>query len=71
MGEFARPLETIMAGTDPLAVDATAWRIIESERARRGLPSLAEAGRPPRYIATAAQLGLGVADEDAITVAAV
>jgi hypothetical protein len=35
---------------------------IEAERAKRGLPTLEAAGRPARFLATAARLGLGVAD---------
>jgi len=56
------PLGALAASTDPVALDAWAWRIIEAERARRHLPSLDKAGRPPRYIATAAGYGLGVGD---------
>jgi uncharacterized protein (DUF362 family) len=53
-------LGRIAASTDPVAADLWAWRAIDSERVRRGLPSLEEAGRPPRFIATAARYGLGV-----------
>ncbi len=60
------PLGVIAASTDPVALDAWAWRIIEAERARRSLPSLEKAGRPPRYIATAAAYGLGVGDPEAV-----
>jgi hypothetical protein len=45
-----------------VAADLWAWRVIDAERLRRGLPSLEEAGRPPRFIATAAGYGLGVGD---------
>jgi hypothetical protein len=37
-----------------VALDHTAWQIIERKRAEAGLPTLEAAGRPPRYIATAA-----------------
>lgn len=59
---------SIMCATDPVALDAVAWQVIEGIRASNGLPTLEQAGRPPRHIATAARLGLGVADLSAIRV---
>jgi uncharacterized protein (DUF362 family) len=56
------PLGAVVASTDPLAADAWAWRVIDAERKRRGLPSLEDAKRPPRFLATAAGYGLGVGD---------
>ena len=55
-------LGLVAASTDPVAADLWAWQVIEAERARRGLPTLEAAGRPVRYLATAAGHGLGVAD---------
>lgn len=60
------PLGAVVASTDPLSADAWAWRVIDSERKRRGLPSLEDAKRPPRFLATAAGYGLGVGDPAAI-----
>jgi uncharacterized protein (DUF362 family) len=60
------PLGAVVVSTDPVAADAWAWRVIDGERARRGLPSLEQAKRPPRFLATAAAYGLGVADPSAI-----
>jgi hypothetical protein len=40
--------------------------VIDAERTRRGLPNLAQAGRPPRFLATAAGYGLGVGDPSGI-----
>jgi hypothetical protein len=57
-------LGTVAASTDPVAADVWAWREIEAERARRGMPTLEEAGRPARFLATAAGHGLGVADPE-------
>ena len=37
-----------------MALDQTAWMILERKRAEAGLPTLEAAGRLPRYIATAA-----------------
>jgi len=56
------PLGLIAASTDPVAADAWAWKVIDAERQRKGMPSLEAAGRPPRFLATAARYGLGVAD---------
>jgi uncharacterized protein (DUF362 family) len=55
-------LGAVVASTDVVAADAWAWRVIDAERRKHGLPSLAEAKRPPRYLATAARYGLGVGD---------
>lgn len=60
------PLGRVAASTDPVAADAWAWKVIDAERSRRGLPTLAEAKRPPRFIATAARYGLGVGDPAAV-----
>ncbi len=60
------PLALVAASTDPVAADAWAWKVIDAERVRRGLPRLAEAKRPPRFLATAARYGLGVGDPAAI-----
>jgi len=64
--DMAFPLGLVAASTDPVALDAWAWRTIETERARRGLPSLEKAGRPPHYLATAAGYGLGIGDPAAV-----
>ncbi len=61
------PLGSVVASTDPVAADAWAWRTIDAERVRRGMSTLAEAKRPPRFLATAARYGLGVANPTAIT----
>jgi uncharacterized protein (DUF362 family) len=55
-------LGRLAASTDPVAADLWAWRVIDAERVRRGLPTLEGAGRPPAFIATAAGRGLGVGD---------
>jgi len=56
------PLGRLVASTDPVAADLWAWRVIDEERTRRGMPTLEAAGRPPRFISTAASYGLGVGD---------
>jgi uncharacterized protein (DUF362 family) len=57
-------LGQVAASTDPVAADLWAWQVIEAERRRRGMPTLEEAGRPVRFLATAARHGLGVDDPD-------
>ena len=44
----------LMVSEDPVALDYTGWQIIERKRAERKMKTLEDAGRPPRYIATAA-----------------
>ena len=53
---------TLMFGLDPVAVDRIGCRLIEEKRKEMGLPSLADAGRKPVHIATAAQKALGTDD---------
>jgi uncharacterized protein (DUF362 family) len=58
----------VAASLDPVAVDVWAWRLIDEERVRRGMPSLAAADRAPRFITTAERYGLGVGDPDRVRV---
>ena len=44
----------LIVGEDRVAIDQTAWQMIERKRAEAGLNTLEAAGKPPRYIATAA-----------------
>lgn len=66
--------QTIWVGTDPVALDAVGFRIIDEERIRRGLPRLAEtpgyyAGmRPVDHIELAAKKGLGISNLEYINV---
>ncbi|MFZ0746533.1 MAG: DUF362 domain-containing protein [Terracidiphilus sp.] len=54
----------LIVGEDRVALDFTAWGMLERKRAEAGLPTLEAVGRLPRYIATAADAahGLGVND---------
>ena len=61
-------LGMVAASTDPVAADLWAWREIESERARRGMPNLEAAGRPVRFLASAAKAGLGIDDPQRLSV---
>ena len=60
-------LGKVAASTDPVAADLWAWREIESERARRGMPTLEAAGRPVRFLASAAKAGLGIDDPEKLS----
>lgn len=62
------PYRSVLASTDPVAVDAFGWSVIEARRKEVGLDTLAAEKREPRYIATAAKLGLGEADLSRIRV---
>lgn len=67
--QYAWKYNGIMVSSDPVAIDYTAWEIIERKRAERGLKSLVQAGTPPNYIAVAAdaQHRLGTNDPNRIT----
>jgi uncharacterized protein (DUF362 family) len=54
----------LIVGEDRVAVDYHAWQTIERKRAEAGMKTLESVGRPPRYIATAADAThkLGVND---------
>lgn len=58
----------LIVGDDRVAIDQIAWGILEKKRAEVGLKTLEAAGRPPRYIATAADSthALGVNDPQRI-----
>ena len=58
----------LIVGEDRVAVDHTAWQMLERKRAEVGIKTLEAAGRPPRYIATAADAAhhLGVNDPQRI-----
>ena len=52
----------IIVGRDPVALDRICHNIIEEKRREMRLPSLKQAKREPKYISTAATLGLGIDD---------
>ena len=51
-------------GEDRVALDTIAWEMIERKRTEVGLPTLEAAGRPPRYIATAADAAHSLGTND-------
>ncbi|MGP8175291.1 MAG: DUF362 domain-containing protein [Terracidiphilus sp.] len=54
----------LIVGEDRVAVDRTAWQMIERKRAEAGMPTLEAAGRPPSYIATAADAAHNLGTND-------
>jgi uncharacterized protein (DUF362 family) len=55
---------SLIVGEDRVALDQTAWDIIERKRAEVGIKSLEAAGRLPRYIATAADAAHNLGTND-------
>ena len=60
--QWAEKFGGLVLSLDPVAADRVGWGLIERFRAAKGLPSLAEEGREPRYLSTAERMGLGRAD---------
>jgi uncharacterized protein (DUF362 family) len=60
--QWAWDYRGILVSIDPVALDRIGTQIIEEKRKEVNMPSLEEAGREPKYIKTAARLGLGVDD---------
>jgi uncharacterized protein (DUF362 family) len=65
---YVVPHESVYATTDPVAMDTIGSQLVDQRRVEKGLPTLAQAGRAPAYIQTAADLGLGVGDMTKIRV---
>jgi uncharacterized protein (DUF362 family) len=59
--------DAIYVSTDPVAIDAIGWEVVEQHRKDFGLKSLTDEKRPPAYIQAGADLGLGVAERAKIT----
>jgi uncharacterized protein (DUF362 family) len=69
--QWAWDFRGMLIGTDPVALDRIGAQIIEKKRREVNMSSLKEAGREPKYIQTAASLGLGVDDPSLIDVIAI
>jgi uncharacterized protein (DUF362 family) len=52
--QYVWDFDGLVVASDPVANDYTVWQIIERKRAEMGLKTLTDAGRPPKYIAVAA-----------------
>jgi uncharacterized protein (DUF362 family) len=62
VGRYIDYYNGIIVSDDPVAADRVGLEILEHVRKRNGLPPLEKVGRPVKYLRTAQQLGLGVAD---------
>lgn len=60
------PHEAVYATTDPVAMDVIGWNVVDQIRKEKRLKSLADSKREPTYIRNAGELGLGIADLNAI-----
>ncbi len=65
--QHVKPHEAVYASTDPVAIDAIGWEVVEKLRAELGLKTLTDEKRAPSYIKAAAELGLGVAERARIS----
>ncbi len=54
--------KTLWLGTDPVALDAVGFQVIDAKRKDEGLPPLSQTGRPVDHIKLAAQKGVGIDD---------
>lgn len=68
--EYVWRPNSLIVGSDPVALDHTAWQIIERKRAEKGLKPLEAENRAPKYIESAAapQRQLGTNDPKRISV---
>jgi uncharacterized protein (DUF362 family) len=54
--------ESILASTDPVAIDRIGTEMVDEQRTAHGLRTLERSGRAVRYLERAEQMGLGIAD---------
>ena len=60
--------QTLWLGTDPVALDAVGFQVIDAGRKESGIPVLAESGRPIDHIELAGKKGVGTSDLNRIKV---
>jgi uncharacterized protein (DUF362 family) len=65
---YVVPHESVYVSTDMVAMDTIGAQLVDKVRIDKGLQTLAAVGRPPAYIQTAAELGLGIGDLNQIQV---
>ena len=63
---FLSSYNGVIVSLDPVAADRIGLEIVEHYRRLNRLPSLEDAGRPAKYLATAEKAGLGIADLEEI-----
>jgi len=61
-GSYLADYGGLIISADPVAADRVGLELVEHFRAKNGLPPLADTGRPVKYLDSAAERGLGVAD---------
>jgi uncharacterized protein (DUF362 family) len=66
--QWAERCGSLIFSRDPVAADFVGWQMIERLRSGKGLPSLAEEGREPVYLASAEKMGLGRADSEKVQI---
>lgn len=60
--------KAILASTDPVAIDRVGAEMIDAERKKQGLKTLAESGKPYKHIFTSGNRGLGESDLNRIKI---
>ena len=64
--QWAADYGGVLIGTDPVAIDAVGFEIVEDLRKTAGLEKLKGTRKEPIYIKTAGRYGLGTADLEKI-----
>ncbi len=64
MPQWTWPYHGLIVASDPVALDQTGWGIIEQKRAEKGMKSLSQVGRRPRYIERAADAEHRIGTDD-------
>lgn len=66
--QWAENYGALVFSEDAVAADTVGWQIIKKLRAKKGLPSLEEEQRHPRYLHTAEKMGLGISNSKNINI---
>ena len=61
IADYFAPYGGLIVSDDPVAADRIALEVLDHLRTAHGQPTLAKAGRPVKYLATAEEIGLGTA----------
>ena len=66
--KWAEIYGALIFSQDPVAADTVGWQIINKLREKKGLPSLEEEQRPPKYLHTAERMGIGTSNLENINI---
>lgn len=66
--KWAENYGALIFSQDPVAADTVGWQIIKKLRKKKGLPSLEEEQRAPKYLRTAERMGLGTSNLENINI---